>query len=163
MKLRTKIKLTGRDGRSLFSSILSNILLHHAASVSDLQAIDAALDGGASTDKHPDLDGGTPLHLAAASASEHAPKALRKLITAGADVNAVDAVGMTALMHAAKAGLRDNMLVLVEAGANASAVDNRGMNAMAHADGAGVFADIRLHRSMHAASKLINTTSRSAI
>lgn len=70
---------------------------------------------------------GTPLiALAAARTDEDAPKALQVLIAAGADVNAKDAQGQTALFHAARVGSADAVKQLLEANVNSYAVDNKG-------------------------------------
>lgn len=61
--------------------------------------------------------GSTPLHEAS---DFHRLKCVRALIAAGADVNAKDDFGKTALALAARRNLVDRLLILIEAGANVS-------------------------------------------
>lgn len=54
------------------------------------------------------------------------PDVLLALLAAGADVNAQDAGGRTALMYAADHCLTDSVRLLVEAGADATLQDKNG-------------------------------------
>ena len=54
-----------------------------------------------------------------------------ELLAAGADVNAQDKRGMTALMHAAQYGRKEAVSVLLARGADASIHDNMGRTAAA--------------------------------
>lgn len=58
---------------------------------------------------------------------------VRSLLAAGADANARDEEGATALMRAAHAGHLDAVRALVDAGADVDATDDRGWGALAKA------------------------------
>lgn len=59
--------------------------------------------------------------------------AVKLLLTKGADVNAKDKLGQTALMLAASSGQGDSVTVLLDKGADAMAKDLNGRTAMDHA------------------------------
>ncbi|CAG0996156.1 protein phosphatase 1 regulatory subunit 27 [Burkholderiales bacterium] len=58
---------------------------------------------------------------------------VRELLASGANADARDAGGATALMHAAHAGRLDVVRALLDAGADANATDERGWGALAKA------------------------------
>jgi thioredoxin-related protein len=89
-----------------------------------VEAIAALLEAGASPD-HADRLGGSPLHLAAAGPAEVA----ELLTQAGADVNARNAGGVTALMLAAAAGQSDVVELLRSSGARLDFRDYQGSSA----------------------------------
>jgi ankyrin repeat protein len=72
-----------------------------------------------------DDNGRTPLILAADDGDT-----IRRLIAAGADVNAKANDGMTALMASAQLGMEDCINILIGAGAAIDAKDNRGWTAL---------------------------------
>ncbi len=71
-----------------------------------------------------------PIHSAAASASDDVVQAL---LVAGADIEAKQEGGYTALMSAASQGAVDTITVLLDAGANPEATDDTGKTALDHA------------------------------
>jgi ankyrin repeat protein len=71
-----------------------------------------------------DFDGSeTPLDLAASLSKT---KFVTSLIDLGANVNAVNLEGESALFFAARSGNGDTVATLLDAGANVNAVDNKG-------------------------------------
>ncbi|MDI6812191.1 MAG: ankyrin repeat domain-containing protein [Desulfitobacteriaceae bacterium] len=75
--------------------------------------------------------GDKPLLMVAAAAGR--TDNVRLLLDNGADINARDQEGRTALMWAAKAGKKDTVKFLLEGGADADAVDHEGNRALEHA------------------------------
>jgi ankyrin repeat protein len=65
----------------------------------------------------------------------HHPEALKVLLAAGADVNAVDHFGYTPLHYAATIDFGDSATAtaLLRAGANPNIKDKKGMTALGHA------------------------------
>ena len=59
---------------------------------------------------------------------------LKQLIQNGADVNATDYNGKTALMRAAEAGRTQNVEILIDAGADIHAKDNKEWTALMYAE-----------------------------
>lgn len=84
--------------------------------------------------------GKTPLMAAAGSGSV---RAVELLIGAGADVNAADYCGMTALMYAATSRNGDDSAqiaeLLLENGADMEIVDHFGQNVWDHAEHSGMY------------------------
>ncbi len=72
----------------------------------------------------------TALIEAAAESETDNSEAIIALIEAGADVNAVDRKGWTALMHAADNGYLKTVLVLIKAGAEINAMNDEGKTAL---------------------------------
>ncbi len=66
-------------------------------------------------------------------ASQNNSEILKELLAAGAELNAADEDGKTALMLAASEGLVLNVRLLVLAGAKIDARDGEGKNALMHA------------------------------
>lgn len=98
--------------------------LMQAVADGDVAAVDRLLAAGASPLEATRL-GQTPLHLAM-----NAPPAVTaRLITAGADVDARDAGGVSVLMTAAGAGRADLVAGLLEAGARVDFKDYQGATA----------------------------------
>ncbi|WP_187300544.1 ankyrin repeat domain-containing protein, partial [Mizugakiibacter sediminis] len=86
---------------------------------------------------------GEPALLAAASIAEDDPTGLRLLLKHRARVDAANALGRTALMHAALEGHRECVRVLLAAGADPARADQHGTTALmeaARAGAAGVIA-----------------------
>ncbi|KAI5850552.1 ankyrin repeat-containing domain protein [Morchella snyderi] len=111
--------------------------LHHAARIPDAIACPAKirlfLEKGASVDPR-DSDGYTPLGCLAAESSESTfPNAASSLISAGADVNAVHAGGVSVLHDAAGNGNRRLLPELLRAGANIHACDSDQRTPLHHA------------------------------
>ena len=71
-----------------------------------------------------------PARLESVAAEHSTPEGIKALIDAGAEVDAVDDSGWTALMHANEA---ENARVLLNAGANMSIKNNDGDTALAMA------------------------------
>jgi ankyrin repeat protein len=70
-------------------------------------------------------------------AASHSPRIVDLLISRGANVNARDVLGGTALMMAARGGRGDIVRVLIKAGADVNAKDNEGRTALSGAVDAG--------------------------
>lgn len=79
------------------------------------------------------LYGQTALHLAAANTDFTGQRMLRKLVELGADINAQDARGQTALMKAALAGADDNVRLLLAHKAKLELTDKLGLSVTDHA------------------------------
>ena len=101
------------------SELLSKAVVHEQHEI--LQML---IKAGVPPDDEPDaVDGAlinTPLHI---SSSKGDLKSTEMLLTAGANVNAVDPIGLTPLLLATRAGQVDVMSVLVENGADVDAKD----------------------------------------
>lgn len=95
--------------------------LHYAAEAGNVELIKEFLADPAFDIERRNIVGSTPLH----QATNH-PEAIKVLIAAGANLNARDCSGHTALHKAAKDGRLETMQILLEAGAdpNAGAGDN---------------------------------------
>lgn len=87
--------------------------------------LEAMLDGGVSPDARVQK-GQTPSVFLVAN--EHGDARLRLLVERGADVNARDAMGNTALMEALYAGQLDQVEYLLDHGADATVTDRRGVS-----------------------------------
>ena len=70
---------------------------------------------------------------APAGAAPGRPAMLRRLLAAGADLEARNGAGQTALLVAVAVGRLDTLEVLLEAGADVHAVADSGFNALAYA------------------------------
>src|SRR5690606_18944656 len=102
--------------------------LLEAAERADVSSVRELLDAGANPDVR-DVYRYTPLMRAVKRATEPTERGavIDLLLASGADLNAVEQAGQTALMHAAHAGNSGAVQRLLAAGANveARAVDNR--------------------------------------
>lgn len=105
-------------------------LLNHAAEYGHCGAIAVCLRFGC--DVNARLPGWAPLHNAAARGREDA---LAALLAAGADVDAVDLYGTTAVMDAAARGRARAVRRLLAAGARVDTVNGLGRDALACARG----------------------------
>lgn len=102
-----------------------------AAHAGSREAVALLLDAGANT-KATNHGGQTALHLNANEESNMGPDHVAiatLLIQAGADVNAVDNDGVTVLMSAAVAGIKELVDLLLERGVDPKAIDSKGMAA----------------------------------
>ncbi len=102
-----------------------------AVTFGDPEVLRALLNGRANIQER-DPDGMTALDWAVVA---HQTKAVKALIAAGADVNAVDHFGYTPLMYAATIDYGDSSTVteLLKAGADPNLRDKKGETALAHA------------------------------
>ena len=102
--------------------------LHLAAAFATPEAVAVLLDGGARVDavsKNPQQN--QPLHAAAALSGNL--ETVQRLLRAGADVNAVQAGGFTALFSAAASGRRKLAELLIAEGADPLRVSEGGKTA----------------------------------
>lgn len=97
--------------------------------------IDLAVSSGASVNAHESKERYTPVHVAAMSGNT---KAMHAMIANGADINAVDEDGRTALMMALFRQQAETSVALVQAGADLEARDKRKKNALMFAAEQGV-------------------------
>jgi len=133
----------GNDGNAAVSAVLRG----RAGGGGSLEILKALLAGGADLKLTSD-DGTTPLMVAAGLGratfspglqrgrrSAGAEEAVKLLLDAGADINAVNEADFTALHGAAFRGLDEVIQILVERGANINARDFRGRTAYRLAEG----------------------------
>ena len=116
--------------------IFQRTALHLAAGASHEETVALLLDHGAAVDARDHL-GRTPLLVAMYLDEEAALPCVRRLVEAGANVDAADADGATALMAAANDGHEELVAVLLRAGANAAVRDSRQQTASMLARGNG--------------------------
>lgn len=88
------------------------------------------ISAGAKVDAVKKENGYVALHMAAMSNSGNY---VEELLTAGADPNIQDHLGLTALMHAIRFGSTEVATTLVKASSNLSIRDNKGYTALRHA------------------------------
>lgn len=101
--------------------------LIQAAKTGDLDSIRALLDAGVGVEAKNPGDGWTPLMWAAVR--DQAP-AVKLLIARGANREARDRKGLTALQAASRWGRKDGVGALIDAGARVGAVDDNGWSAL---------------------------------
>jgi ankyrin repeat protein len=107
--------------------------LFYAASEGDAPLVDMLIrDYGVHIHRKSFDDGNTCLMIAAMSATNMDVASV--LLHYGADVNEVNAEGMTCLMLAAENGLTDMVKFLVDNGADPRSRDHDGLTAMDHAE-----------------------------
>jgi len=98
--------------------------IHEAAKNGDLAKVTALLNSNPALVFDRDVDGRTPLHLAAKEGHEDI---VEMLLAHGAEVNAGDASGDTALSYAAAGGHLDVAQVLLDHKANVNSRGSMGM------------------------------------
>ncbi|CAM9232170.1 unnamed protein product [Ectocarpus fasciculatus] len=125
----SKLLSEGADAASLDGSGRSPLLL--ATQEGHLPVVRVLLDSGAGDAAciPPNGPNGMSALVKAAARKEHLG-ILRALIARGADVEATDSGGATALQHAAMLGKTESIDVLVEHGASVDSVDVDGMSAL---------------------------------
>ncbi len=106
---------------------------------SNLESITTLIKHGADLDATDEALGATPLIWAAGRSA--APGVIDLLLASGADANATDKTGMTALMWAARFGDAERVQALVQGGASVMATDSNNWTCIDYAkkrsDGAG--------------------------
>ena len=107
--------------------------LHYIISSKNLENIRLLLDAGSELEVKGGSDGETPLILAART--NRNPTVLSMLLKAGANVNATNSLGETALMGTAWKGTPESMQLLLEAGADINARSSIGRNVLLNACG----------------------------
>lgn len=115
----TVIEETGRTGLSI------------AAGLGNVPIMNLLLDHGATVD-YRDLDGNTPLHWAALNGQT---AAIKRLIAAKAQIDAINKRGITPLMLAVDHNRREPVAALLAAGANPLKQDFTGRDAYSWAQG----------------------------
>jgi len=91
-----------------------NHLIHGVAAAGDVRSLTSLLEQGVDPNIRDDRSKSTPLM---AAASQGQITVAKQLLQAGADVNAQDDLGTTALIRAAEAGQREMAELLLDAGA----------------------------------------------
>lgn len=123
-----------------------------ACATGDREAVVEYIHGGADTEQGLP-DGTRGIHLAVIY--QH-PSIVKLLITAGAEVNARQESGLTALHFAAVGGWCGPITMLLDIGhANINAMDNSGMTALHHAAVGGRLKAIRLLVESGASSQIV--------
>ena len=116
--------LLGAGARVDQRVIARRTALHLAAAASHEITVAMLLKHGAAVDAR-DVMARTPLLMAMDADEEAALPCVRRLVDSGADVNAADADGATALMAAATDGREQLVNVLLDAGADTAIRDSR--------------------------------------
>ena len=93
-----------------------NTALAIAARHGNIDSLSALLNAGADVNAAASRDGVTPLMQAAASSDERAPEVIAELLAAGANWDALDAEGWSAMHHAAAVSTPSVIALLVDAG-----------------------------------------------
>jgi ankyrin repeat protein len=117
-------------GWCVWDQLFSGSALFVAATHGTPAEVRAALAYGIPVDVRDRLGGGTALILAASSGGPHAAENIRTLLDHGADVNASNGFGNTALMLAAEKGHAEAVALLLQRGADVDATNNRGRTAL---------------------------------
>ncbi|MFY0666255.1 MAG: ankyrin repeat domain-containing protein [Natronospirillum sp.] len=128
--------LTTLFGSALILSGCATSAIHEAASIGDMDKLQAYVEGGGDLEEKADKNwvsglyhygGKTPLHLAVEG---NQPDAVRYLINQGADVEAKSSSGETPLLLSAKAGNMAVFDLLLSYGAERFAVDDSSNTAL---------------------------------
>ena len=101
---------------------------HAAAADNDVEALATLLDEGLAVDHVSALTGKAPALVTAAMLGH--VDALRYLLSRGADVNAADGLGCTAVIGATQFGHLDVLDIVADAGADLDVLDARGLTAL---------------------------------
>ena len=112
-----------RPGPTEVQAFVYDTLLHEAAATGDVELVGYLLDHGAEIDMRAELDGSTPLHLAA---RQGRTAVVRLLLAKGADVAARAIGGLMPLHMAAATGHDAAAVLLLARGAPASAPSSGG-------------------------------------
>jgi len=138
-----------RAAESVAGAALTEQGMISAIQDGDVEAVRARLDSGADVNGRL-MSASTPLSLAAGyprGRLERQAAMVAILLEEGADVNARNADGSTAFMHAARRGGTKTMALLLEAGADPDARDDGGAHAISYADGYDAAAEVVLDAS----------------
>jgi len=109
---------------------LENSLFSEVKYSSNAAKIRELLEKGANVNARESHNGKTPLIHASMNKNKGFNEVMLLLIEKGADVNAFDKDGNTALLWAAMYGLSDNVQTLIEKGADVNARNNDGVRAL---------------------------------
>lgn len=112
---------------------LENSLLSETLVGSNSARIRELVEQGANVNARESYDGQTALIYASRNRNKGFNEVVRFLIEKGADVNAYDKNGNTALISAARYGLADNVQTLIGKGADVNAKNNGGVRALTYA------------------------------
>jgi len=152
-KQQEKYETLIKQGADVNAMVWSTTMLHIAVRNMDKEGVAFLLEKGALVDVK-DGGGRTPLHI---SSGAYAPKQKRDpnivsiLVSNGADVNATDNNGLTAMHYAVKNGFENIVKILPSYNANVNAPDKNGVTPLHYAV-AGMHREIIVMLFKHGAS-----------